>query len=238
MSIKALHLLLIALLCWAIPCYTQRHLDYFDPDNLRLSRIIWDTTIDQQTEAWLQNFIDSAKYDRVWAITALGVHLEDIHIQFDTPQTGLFQFDYMLMGSLKSAKSSGNIDSFLLTSIDTARLSNLKKHTHTMIFVSDFLLEIAMLRQIKKIRQHGLQKEDVPHINLIRQLKADYPLTELEIATRSKDEILLMLDSYSEKRKQPRLNGYAFSWAFQTYRGTFLQDLSKYYIEKNFKRLS
>src|SRR5688500_4078670 len=100
MCTKALHLLLIALLCWAIPCYSQRHLDYFDPDILRLSRIIWDATIDQETGLWLQSFIDSGKYDRAWAITALGVHLENIHIQFDTPQAGLFQFDYMLMGSL------------------------------------------------------------------------------------------------------------------------------------------
>ena len=213
----------------------QRHIDYFDADNIRLARLVWDDSLDQETILWLQHCVDTAHNEKFWALHVMGVHLEQMPIIVDPNQSQWEKFQTMLIANLNTARKSNNIDSTLISFIDTVDLLTHHSHRATM---SHYLIDIEITRQIRHIRKHGSWKGGLANKVFVEKFGGDYQKDLLELAHKSDEEILSKSYSIFNSKEPRQLDQAPFGWVLISFRGRFLNEFEKYYQPSKFYRLS
>ena len=230
-----LKLVIFISLCSPSSSKAQRILDYFEPDNLRLARLSWDESIDQKTSDWLQACLDTAHHSiKIWALHVMGVHLEQVPLIIDREQSKFQNFQHQIISILNTAKCSNNIDSTLIGFIDTTVFSSHNSHRAT---ISHFLFDIVAIRFIKQTRKFGDEKVDLG-IKLFVKNYGGHQKLLLELASKSKEEILGKAYSLFNAKDSSKSNRAALGWALISYRGRFLNEFEQYYQHSKFNHLS
>ena len=230
-----LKLILLILVGWASLCRSQLYVDYFEPDNIKLARLVWDKSISSETGALLQSSLDTCSYDlKTWALHVMGVHIEQLPAIANRDPSPMENFYSLLIAKLNTARNSENIDSTLISFIDTTVFHGHYSHRAT---ISHYLFDIVAIRLVRHIRENGITKDALYSMPIVERFGSPHQKWLVEFASCSHKEILEEVNSFFAKNEDKSISTLV-SWGLTSYRDQFINDFEKYYRKGRFNNVS
>jgi|GEM_PF-6941272 len=229
-----LRLSLALCLGWPGLAKSQFHYDSFDPEIVRLSRLVWDDSLSSESIECIQKCLRS-DFSNVhsWAYIVSGVHLEDFDPIFDHSENG---FDERMKEILVGAKLSIKPDSFLFANIPYQEMLQRPPRVHKFTSAEEYIVEILLIRSVKKIRAgKTVVNENMNEFVRVLDIQQKYLL---EMASITKEELIEKFDSLATLSDSIQLQAISLESVFNTYRSVFINFFQNYYLPEHFYKLS